>query len=522
MTTLSALAGDALGARRLVLTSEDRRRIAEGHTTLEQRLADGESVYGVTRGFGPLVAYAADHDGAAQGLGLVHHLCTGQGRPLGREATVLAVWLRLQGMRHGWSAVSADHWEAVADLLGRGFVPVVPGEGSLSASGDLVPLAHAALALGGEGEAWLDTGAGPVAAPAAQVIAELGGAPVAWSARSALAFVNGTSVSLAVAVLNQLELVAQARALAALTGHIAGLLGCDPQAYAEPLQRVRPHPGQRRAAEWIRAELPADARRGADRPLQEPYSLRCAPQVIGAVLDQLDAQGAVLATEAAGCTDNPVVVDGQVWHGGNFHALPVGLASDQLTLCAHQLAFLAERQLALLVDPAHNGGLPPMLTPTPGARSGLAGVQIAATSMVAKARQLGLPATLTPLPTNLGNQDHVPMALNGALAGEEVIRLGWLVLGSLAVAITQWERLAGRTPAAGRIWAELRALMPALTEDRPLAGTVAAAGASLRTHFREPGAAYAPQGPVAADGPEAVGGPVAVRAPVTVDGGSGR
>ncbi|MET9954789.1 aromatic amino acid ammonia-lyase [Streptomyces sp. NPDC006339] len=488
MITLSALAGDALRARRLVLTPDDRRRIADGHAALERRLAEGEAVYGVTRGFGPLVAYAADHDAAAQGLGLVHHLCTGQGRPLTPEATRLAVWLRLQGMRHGWSAVSPSHWEAVADLLGRGFVPVVPGEGSLSASGDLVPLAHAALAFGGAGEAWLDTDDGPVATPADQVLRKLGGSPVAWTARSALAFVNGTSVSLAVAVLNHLELTAQARACAALTGHAAALLGCNPQAYAEQLQRVRPHPGQRRAAEWIRAELPAGARHHPDRPLQEPYSLRCAPQVIGAVLDQLDAQGAVLATEAEGCTDNPVVVDGQVWHGGNFHALPVALASDQLTLCAHQLAFLAERQLALLVDPAHNGGLPPMLTPAPGARSGLAGVQIAATSMVAKCRQLGLPATLTPLPTNLGNQDHVPMALNGALAGEEAIRLGWLVLGSLAVAVTQLGRLAGRPPADDTVWARLRDVMPPLDEDRPLAGTVAAAGAVLRERWYEPGA----------------------------------
>jgi histidine ammonia-lyase len=199
--------------------------------------------------------------------------------------------------------------------------------------------------------------------------------------------------------------------------------------------------------------------------------------VIGAVIDHLRMQETLLMREALGCTDNPITWQGDVLHGGNFHALPVALCSDHQALCVHQLAFLAERQLALILDPHHNGGKPPMLTPYPGPASGLAGVQIAATSFVAKIRQLAYPATLTALPTNLGNQDHVPMALNGANSVADIIRLAWLIIGSLALAITQWSYLDQRPIEAGTIWADLATNFPPLQHDRPLAEEVRQAAA---------------------------------------------
>ena len=188
-------------------------------------------------------------------------------------------------------------------------------------------------------------------------------------------------------------------------------------------------------------------------------------------------------TEAHGCTDNPVVVDGQVLHGGNFHAMPVGLASDMYGLCVQQLAFLAERQLAMVLTPETNGGLPPMLTPHPGAYSGLAGVQVSATSFVSRIRQLVYPASLTALPTNLYNQDHVPMALNGANAVYDALDFGWLVLGSLALALNQWAHLTGRPPAGeSSLWKEMAEHFPALSTDRPLGPEVRAAAALLERH----------------------------------------
>lgn len=472
----------ALGGERLKLTADDLTRMTRSVEVLDRWLTAGRDVYGVTRGFGPLVSFPGAPDPHEQGLGLVAHLCAGQGRPMSPTAARLLVWLRLQSMRLGWSAVPVDTWQALAGLVRAGVDPVVPTEGSVSASGDLIPLAHAAQVFAGHGEAWWE--GRPT--PAKQVLDRLGVAPVRWPGRAALAFVNGCGASLAVTILNHREVAAQARACAALTAHVVRLLGCCREPYAEPVHRVRGQSGQARAARWIEAELGPVTPRDPSRPLQEPYSLRCAPQVIGAVLDQLDLQERPLLREALGCTDNPVVVDGAIWHGGNFHAAPGGLVSEMLSLCAHQLAYLAERQLALVVDPAHNGGRPPMLASQPGRTSGLAGVQIAASAMLARIRQAAYPATLTAVPTNLGNQDHVPMALNSAVAGAEIVRLGWLVIGSLAVAAVHLGRAVGWTPTAGTGWDTLHDRVPPLVADRPLAGEVRAAAGALRERWGGP------------------------------------
>ncbi|MGC4805375.1 aromatic amino acid ammonia-lyase [Micromonospora sp. DT233] len=480
--SMAELVGTALAGEELDLTGADVGRMEDAVEQLSRHRSAGGQVYGLTRGFGPLVRYPAGDDENVQGIGLVHHLCTGQGVPVSASASALSVWLRLQSMRLGYSAVPVPLWRQIAELHRRGFVPVMPSEGSLSASGDLVPLAHAALALGGAGHAWHE---GAVVA-AGQRLAGLAAAPVHWPARTALAFVNGSSVSLAVAALNHLEIDAQARALCAITGRLAALLGCNPQAYADGLQRARGHPGARRAAGWIRQEMPDGGAPSTDRPLQEPYSLRCVPQVVGAVVDQLAAQERILLVEAAGCTDNPVVVDGDVLHGGNFHALPVAFAADQHTVLAHQLAYLAERQLALLVDPATNGGRPPFLCPLPGQFSGLAGVQIAASSMVAKCRQHALPATVTAIPSNLNNQDHVPMALNAATAAAEAVRLTWLVIGSLMVAVAQLHWLAGTELPRRPGWQGLATRFTPLREDRPLANEVRAAATAARAGWGTP------------------------------------
>jgi histidine ammonia-lyase len=245
-----------------------------------------------------------------------------------------------------------------------------------------------------------------------------------------------------------------------------------------------------RAAAWIQQELSGTVRNPA-RPLQEPYSLRCAPQVIGAVLDQSTGHEELLWREATGLSDNPVVVEGRVFHGGNFHAAPVGLCSDGQALLVHQLAFLVERQLALLLDPVTNCGLPMMLTPTPGTQSGLAGVQMAATSFVARIRQLASPCTITAIPSNLGNQDLVPMALNGANSVAEALDLAWLVMGSMAVAVTQWmylrdesagpdgDRQSGKGQASAGLWTTLRQGFVFLQKDRPLASDVARGAETL-------------------------------------------
>lgn len=483
---LSDLVRDVTGDTRLPpLTEHDLSRMRAGMDVLAKALAEKQPVYGVTRGFGPLVAYAAADDGEEQGAGLIAHLGSGQGDPLPPEVCRLAVWLRLSSMRQGYSAVSPEFLNRLIDIWNRGFTPAIPRYGTVSASGDLQPLAHAALAHTGHGEAWVAGQDGTWSlCPADLALAAAGVEALTWPSREALAFVNGTSVCLAMTIVNHVSVLRLVRVMATLTARMAGLLGANPEAYHDGHGHVRGQPGQLTVARWIRAELPGDMVRDLSRPLQEPYSLRCAPQVLGAVLDQLNGIEDILVREATGCTDNPICFEGEVLHGGNFHAMPVGLSSDQIGLCLQQVAYLADRQLALLCDPARNGGLPPMLTPRPGAGSGLAGVQLSATSFVSRIRQLVYPSSLTALPTNGGNQDHVPMALNGAGSVAEAAELAWLVAGSLALGLTQYAHLVDRPVESSGLWGELALASPPLDRDRPLAGEVRAARDLLLAHAR--------------------------------------
>lgn len=463
------LAGTRVG-RTMELTQAAHTRMQAAADVLRRTLDGGADVYGVTRGFGPLAEYPGAPSGQVQGRGLIAHLAAGQGRPLRPEVSRLMVWLRLHTMQLGYSGVDPDTWQHLTEAWNRGFTPVVPSEGSVSASGDLVPLAHAALALAGEGRCWLprsgDT-TGWDEMPAREALHRIGSAPIRWDARDALAFVNGTSAALAQTCHNHAAVQELARALALLTGRTSALLGSNPEHFATELAEAHGHPGHVTATSWLRQPSPPAPK--ARRPFQEPYSIRCVPQIIGAVVDTCQQLESLLVHDARGCSDNPVIVGSAVYHGGNFHALPVGLVSEMHALCAHQLAYTAERQLAVLIDPNRNGGRNPMLTPSPGYSSGLAGVQIVTSSLVARIRQLALPASLTSLPTNLGNQDQVPMALNSAIAVDEIIDRSWIVLGSLLLTINQLAFLDEVPTASDDFWAETSRQFHPVEDDRPLA-----------------------------------------------------
>ncbi|SFX77260.1 aromatic amino acid ammonia-lyase (plasmid) [Streptomyces atratus] len=476
------------------LAEGDLARMRACAATVAKELAADKPIYGLTQGFGPLVLFEAESE-LEQGDSLISHLGTAQGEPLPPEVCRLIVWLRLNSMRKGFSAVSPELWQSLADAWNAGFVPAIPRHGTVSASGDLQPLAHAALCHTGVGQAWMRDAEGRwETRPAAEALAALGLKPFVWPVREALAFVNGTGVGLALAIVNQQSALALVRASALLTGRISALLGANPEHYEPGLSIARGQLGQSRAAAWIREELPVGAERDPARPLQEPYSLRCGPQVLGAVHDQLEFAGDLLRREANGCTDNPIVFDGSILHGGNFHAMPVGFASEQTGLAMHSAVYLSERQLGLLVSPVTNGDLPPMLTPRPGRGAGLAGVQLSATSFVSRIRQLAYPASLTTLPTNGWNQDHVPMALNGANSVAEALELGWLVIGSLGVTVAQLTSMLGRSADARGPWARLAEISPPLDADRPLAAEVRAARDVLRTTAGELLAAEAAPG----------------------------
>ena len=497
MGSVAGILAEAGWKSHLAMTGDERRAVSRSRAEL-MKLAGRQPVYGVTQGFGPLADHAADPDPSAHGTGLIHHLTAGQGLPLPPAVTRLMVWLRLRGMLRGHSGIAPEIWVQLAGQWNAGFTPVVPQDGSLSASGDLVPLAHAAQAAAGSGHAWIRSDDRWSEEPASDVLRGRGLDAVRWEARSALAFVNGTSAALARALINHVRLEALAAAAAAATGRLAMLLGSDAAPFSDELADVRRHPGHKKAAGMIRAArtqpVSGIAAGTTPRPFQESYSLRCAPQVIGAVLDQLRLQESVLVTEAAGCTDNPVLVNGRLYHGGNFHAVPVALASEQHAVCTHQLAYLMERQLALALDPRRNGGLPPLLASAPGRTAGLAGVQIAATSHLGMLRQRAYPASCTPVPTNLDNQDHVPMALNGANAVADMIDRAWWITASAVHALTQMRRLrpAGNAVNADEaadsgLWAELAEETPDLTTDHPMALAVASLASRLERAFTPEG-----------------------------------
>jgi histidine ammonia-lyase/tyrosine ammonia-lyase len=451
-------------------------------------------IYGATTGFGALVGYAGRADEADQCDNTLAHLGAGQGPDLPAEIVRAALLLRARSLAQGLSGVSAEVVERLAALFPTTFTPAVPRYGSVGASGDLIPLAYATQALRGRGHAYVDGRR----MPAAEALAAAGLHPLALDGRDALALVNGTSVTTAATALARDAVRAAHRALGDLTCLLADLLGCDAGFLDEDLLRAYGHPGAARVGARMRHVL-AGLTPSGTRPLQEPYSIRCAPQLLGAAEDALRYVDDVVTADLAGVSDNPLFFPGdgdgggageggtgagKVVHGGNFFGQPAAFAADLLASVTAQLGNLAERQLDLLVDPARNGGLPPMLATTPGEQHGLQGVQLATTAFVAEIRRAATPAGMQSLPTNLHNQDVVPFGTQAALRAYDMAQLLGLLIGSLAVGLRQAAHVGARRPTAprcGRLLDALSGTIDAVEQDRPLDADVRAAARLLAT-----------------------------------------
>lgn len=465
--TLEALA--AAPTLSVEFAAEARARIADS-AARQRRLEDaGVGIYGVTTGFGPLVALPADPDRRRQGAALLAHLGVGAGPAAPAPVVRATVLLRVTALANGLSGVSPEALAAYARLLAAEGAPAIPEVGSLGASGDLIPLAQIARRLCGEG-AWLRAD-GQTTAGA--VLAQLGLAPPDLSARDALAFVNGVSFSAARAALC---LARTARLLARAeqcSGLLYRVLGARPEALAAQLHEARGYAGNVASAAAIRESAGPYA--PGSRPFQEIYSIRCAPQILGACRDQLAAARAMLESGLGGADDNPLCFAGeagapQLLHGGNFYGQHIAFAADAMNAVLAQIALLAERQLDALLNPAHTGATP-MLARAPGGESGLAGLQLTATALAAEARSRALFHSLQSIPTNGGNQDIVPMAALAARAAYEQTERAAGTLGALAIAILQLDDLqaAGRAGSASRARC-IDVEAEALPEFAPLAG----------------------------------------------------
>jgi histidine ammonia-lyase len=378
--------------------------------------------------------------------------------------------------------------EALAALLNSGLVPVVPEQGSVGASGDLAPLAHLALTLIGEGEVLAPSGA---RRPAREALAAAGLAPFRFAPKEGLAFINGTQAQTALLALlvhraDQLwrsALGAAAMSLEALTG--------TPVPLDERIHRNRPHPGQARAAALMRELLGGseirESHRDHDPRVQDAYSLRCTPQVLGAVADAIAFARGVADIELNSSTDNPLVFpEGDVLSGGNFHGQPVAQALDFLAIALTTLQALAERRVERLVNPDLSQGLPAFLTADPGLSSGHMMVQITAASLVAESRALAYPASIGSIPTDANQEDFVPMGMAAAWKAARILANAERVVAAEFLCAAQGlEFLKPLRPGRGvqALFSRLREMpggVPPLTEDRPPAPDLERVAALVR------------------------------------------
>ncbi|TDV47996.1 aromatic amino acid ammonia-lyase [Actinophytocola oryzae] len=453
-----------------VLAGEEvRARVDRGREYLRSVLADNDRpVYGAKTGFGALVGFAGRAQEADQCDNTLAHLGAGQGPDLPADITRAALLVRTWSLARGVSGVSWHVVDGLAAMFATTFVPAVPRYGSVGASGDLIPLAYAAQALRGRGHAYVDG----ERLPAAQALDRAGLVPLILDGRDALALVNGTSLTTAATGLALDSVRAAHRALGDLTCLLADILGSDPGFLDARLITAYGHAGATDVAERMRAVIAGTVPSGA-RPLQEPYSIRCAPQLLGAAEDALRYVDGVVAADLGGVSDNPLFFPGEdlVAHGGNFFGQPAAYAADVLAMVTASLGNLAERQLDLLVDPTRNTGLPPMLAAGPGRQHGLQGVQLATTALVAEIRRAVLPASTQSLPTNLHNQDVVPFGTQAALRAYDSAELLRLLCGSLALGLRQAVHVGGRQPTAAACAALFDTLADAIAPvdpDRPL------------------------------------------------------
>ena len=459
------------------------QRVAAAAASVERIVASGETVYGVNTGFGALANTRIPDDRHAdlQRTLILSH-SAGLGEPLPRHVTRLMIVLKLLGLGRGYSGVRAVIIEALQALLERDAMPVIPSQGSVGASGDLAPLAHLIAALMGHGS--IDV-AGEVL-PAAAALQKLNMQPLELAPKEGLALINGTQASAAIALdaLFTGERVFAA-ALAAGALSVDALKG-SAKPYDPRISELRGQPGQIRVAAEIAALLDRSeilASHGRCGKVQDPYSFRCQPQVMGAALDLLANAARTLTIEAGAVTDNPVVFPEEdiAISGGNFHAQPVAFAADMISLALCEVGSMSERRTAVLIDPKMSG-LPPFLTEDSGVNSGLMIPQVTAAALVAENRGLAFPSSVDSIPTSAGQEDHVSMAPIAALKAARIARNAAGVVAVELIAAAQGVDQHAPLKTSARlqpIHAKVRALSPHLTSDRYWADEMAALQAAV-------------------------------------------
>jgi histidine ammonia-lyase len=440
------------------------------------------AVYGVNTGFGKLASIKiAPEDTATLQRNLILSHCCGVGEPMPEDVTRLMMVLKLLSLGRGASGVRLEIVDLIEAMLAKGVTPVIPDQGSVGASGDLAPLAHMTAVMIGHGEALID---GEVK-PGAEALALKGLSPITLGAKEGLALINGTQFSTAYALAGLFQawqsareaVVVSALSTDAIMGSTAPL---EPEIHA-----LRGQPGQIDAAAAMRALLQGseirESHREGDTRVQDPYCIRCQPQVTGAAMDVLRMAARTLQIEANAATDNPLVLsDGQIVSGGNFHAEPVVFAADMIAMAVAEIGAIAQRRVALMVDPTLSFDLPAFLTPKPGLNSGLMIAEVTTAALMSENKHLAHPTVIDSTPTSANQEDHVSMAAHGARRLRRMVKNLNVILGVEAMCAAQGVEFRAPLRTSAPLQAAVRALraeVHALEDDRYLAPDLANAAA---------------------------------------------
>jgi histidine ammonia-lyase len=489
--TISDVVAVARDLARVEVDPDAAARADTSRAAVERLLATGAAIYGVNTGFGKLanVRIPPEQLLELQRNLIVSHV-SGVGDPLPADIVRAVMLLRANVLLRETSGVRSAVPRHIAAMLDAGIHPVVPEQGSVGASGDLAPLSHIAWAMMGGGEVTLDSAsrfprpASPApgrgkgeggSMSAAEALEGAGLAPLEFQPKEGLAFINGTQVQTAILALmvhDALNLWRSAVGAAAMS--LEALMG-TPVPFDERIHEARPHPGQRRTAELLR-ELLADSEireshRENDPRVQDAYSLRCTPQILGAVADAVDYALGVVQVELNASTDNPLVFGDEILSGGNFHGQPLALALDMLAIALTTLAGLAERRIDRLLNPDLSQGLPPFLATQAGLHSGLMMMQIAAAALVAESRTLSTPASVQSIPTDASQEDVVPMGMAAAWKGLRVLHNAQRVVAIELIAAAQaleYRKPLRPAPRVARLHARVREVVEPLAGDRTL------------------------------------------------------
>ncbi len=484
--SLAQVVAIARGDAQVLLSDSSRARVEQARKVVEQIVDEGRTVYGVNTGFGKLSDVHIERSQLRElQLNLVRSHSCGVGAPLSEAESRALLLLRANVLAEGFSGCRPVLIETLIAMLNRGVTPVIPEKGSVGASGDLAPLAHLALTVIGEGEAFYrgERMAGAAAMQRAEI------EPLELEAKEGIALLNGTQAMVAVGglALHRAERVAR-------LADVAGAMTLEavrgtPVAFDERIHAARPHPGQIEVAAHLRELLRDSEIRQShlenDPRVQDAYSLRCMPQVHGAIRGALQHAVEIVEIETGSATDNPLVFaeTGEVLSGGNFHGAPLALSFDYAAIAMTDLMSITERRIDRLVNPDANDTLPPFLTSQAGAASGFMMMQIVAAALLSEARVLAHPASVDNVPTDGGKEDHVSMGMTAATKLRSIVDNAELITAiELITAAEGLEYRAPLQPGRGvkHAYEIVRQYVPRLTSDRAMSGEIEMIAKAIR------------------------------------------